>query len=198
MTGASTGSLHLRNAQRGEASILDDPAVQQPNLPLAALRDFGIMSDQYQGRGVRGLVFEQVIDHETPGAGVQISGWLVGEQQLRPGDESPGDRDALLFASRQLPGIMAQAMAEADSGQTFGRSRESVASAIELKRDRDVFESGHRRDQMEGLEYDADPSSAQPGERILSERSEVVAVNPHKPGARPLQPSEHHHQGRLS
>ena len=90
-------------------------------------------------------------------------------------------------------------MAEADRrrGPSAAAAKASRAAA-ELERDRDVFEGGHRRDQVKGLEDDADPSAAQPGERVLAEPAEIVAVDPHPSGARPLQPAEHHHQGRFA
>ena len=47
---------------------------------------------------------------------------------------------------------------------------------------------------MKGLEDDADPSAAEPGERILVEAAEIGPVDPHSSGARPLEPAEHHHQ----
>ena len=73
------------------------------------------------------------------------------------GNKCAGDCDALLLAARQLPGIMAQAMAEADRGESVCGGGERIAAAAELQRDRDVFERRHRRDQVEGLEDDADP-----------------------------------------
>ncbi len=41
---------------------------------------------------------------------------------------------------------------------------------------------------MKGLKHDADVSAPQPGQRILAERAEIVAVNPHPSGARSLDP----------
>ena len=82
----------------GSATIFDDPAVHQPNLALAPFCYGGIMSDQHQGRPVPGMLLEQAIDDELTGIAVEIPGGLIGEQQLRSGDESAGDRHALLLA----------------------------------------------------------------------------------------------------
>ena len=100
----------------GDAPIFDDPAVHQPNLALAAFGYGGIMGDQQQGRPVPGVLLEQAIDDELTGIAVEIAGGLVGEQQLRSGDEGAGDRHALLLAARQLAGIM---------GRGGGRGRPS-------------------------------------------------------------------------
>ncbi len=51
---------------------------------------------------------------------------------------------------------------------------------------------------MEGLKDDTDTSAAQPGQGILAERAEIVSVDLHLSGTRPLQPAQHHHQGRFA
>ena len=79
-------------------------------------------------------MLEQAIDDEAAGGGVEISGRLVGEQQFWLGDKGAGDRHALLLAARELSGIMAQAMTEADRGETLGGSGEGIASPGEFKR----------------------------------------------------------------
>ncbi len=47
------------------------------------------------------------------GRGVEVAGRLVGEDDLRLGDEGPGDGDPLLLAARELLGLMAEPAAEA-------------------------------------------------------------------------------------
>ena len=84
---------------RGRAAlVVDDPAVTQMYLPLAAFGDAWIMRDQEQGRAVPRLMLEQAIDHQAAGGSVEISRRLVGEEQLWPGDKGAGDRHPLLFA----------------------------------------------------------------------------------------------------
>src|SRR5271165_6820525 len=142
-------------------------------------------------------MLEQAIDNQAAGGGVEISCWFVGEQQFRFGYKGAGDSHALLLASRELPGIVGYAMVEADRGETPGGDRKSVAPPSELERERHIFERGHRRDQMKGLKHDADVRAAQPGQRILVERAEVVSVNPHSSGTRPLEPANYHHHRRF-
>src|SRR6516164_1961995 len=81
---------------------------------------------------------------------------------------------------------MGQTIAETDRGETLGRGRKGIAPTAQLERNCHVFECRHRRDQMKGLEHDADLCTAQPGQRVLVERAEVVSVEPHAPGARPV------------
>src|SRR5215472_3358862 len=106
--------MRSRRAPRGGnrrwrgARVLDDPAVQQMNLPLAALGDARIVGDQQQGRTVPCLILEETIDDQTARRGIEISRWLVREQQFRSTDKGAGDRHALLLAARELPRIMGQ------------------------------------------------------------------------------------------
>ena len=46
--------------------------------------------------------------------GVEVAGGLVAEHDRRAADQRPGDGDALLLAARQLGGLVAQPVAEAD------------------------------------------------------------------------------------
>ena len=85
-------------------------------------------------------------------------------------------------------------MIEADRREGFRGGGKCIGAAAEFERDRDIFERGHRGQQVKGLEDDADPSAAEPGERILIEAAEIDSVDSHLSGARPLQPAEHHHQ----
>src|SRR6516225_8680032 len=93
---------------------------------------------------------------------------------------------------------MGQTIAETDGGETLGRGRKGIAPTAQLERNCHVFECRHRRDQMKGLEHDADLCTAQPGQRVLVERAEVVSVEPHAPGARPLETADDHHDRRFA
>src|SRR5437016_4356360 len=180
------------------ALVVDDPAVAHMYLPLAAFGDAWIMRDQEQGCAVPRLMLEQAIDHQAAGGGVEISRRLVGEEQLWPGDKGAGDRHALLFAPRKLPGIMSQAMIEADRREPMSRDLERIAAATELERESDVFKCRHRRDQVKRLEHDTDAFAAKAGQRVFVERAEVVSADPYLSAAGPLQPAYDHHQRRFS
>ena len=67
-----------------------------------------------------------------------------------------------------------------------------------LERGGDVFLRGHRRQQVESLQNDADAPPAGAGERILSEPLEVLAGDLERSAARPLEAGEHRHQRALA
>ena len=89
-------------------------------------------------------------------------------------DRGAGERDPLLLAARELRRIMLEPGGEADRGELVGGAVEGVAGAGELERRRDVLERGHRRDQVEGLEDDADVGAAEARQRVLAHRRQLL------------------------
>ena len=65
------------------------------------------------------------VEDVAAGARVERAGRLVGEDDLGPGDERAGDRDALLLAAGELGGPVAQAVAEPDAGDDLARQARS-------------------------------------------------------------------------
>jgi acyl-CoA thioesterase I len=86
-------------------------------------------------------------------------------------------------------------MSETDRFQTLLGGGESVAASAEFERQRHILERRHGRNQVKGLKDDADPSTPEPGDRVLVKKPEIVAVEPHASGARPLEATDYHHQG---
>ncbi len=55
----------------------------------------------------------------APGAMIEVARRLVGEQHLGPGDQCPGDGDALHFAPRKFARLVFEPVAQADFLQEF-------------------------------------------------------------------------------
>ena len=110
-----------------------------------------------------------------PVLGVERSGGLVGEHDLGPGDERPGDRDALLLAAGELRGTVAQALVEPDPRGDLAHLRAPRAAAVEAQRQADVLGDRQRRHQVEGLEDEADALAPQDRQPPLAEPGEVDA-----------------------
>ncbi len=102
-------------------------------------------------------------------------GRLVGEDDLRPGDESAGDRHALLLPARELAGLVTGAVAEADPPGHLAQPLRVGAPLREPERERDVLLGGQRRNEVERLEDEADALAAELAERVLSEPAEISA-----------------------
>ena len=63
---------------------------------------------------------------------------------------------------------MGQALAKSHGTQFARGAVEGIAASGEFERDRNVFQRGHRADEVEGLEDDADARTAEPGEFVLA------------------------------
>ena len=133
------------------------------------------MGDHDKGRAVAPGEAEEEVDDRLTAGGIEIAGRLIGQKQARAGGGRAGQRDALLFAARELGGVVVGAVREAHGGQ-FGRGAgEGVAHPGEFEGRCDVFERGHGGDEVEGLEDDTHAGAPEEGELILVHRGEVLA-----------------------
>jgi hypothetical protein len=154
--------------------------------------------DQHQGGAPAGGECEQQVDDLPSGFPVEVAGRLVGQKQARLGRDGAGERNALLFAARQLRRVMREAMAEPDRVE-FGRGQvEGVRASGQLERHGDILQRRHRRDQVKRLEHDPERVAAEQGERVLVHSRKVTACNLDAPGCRLLQAGNHHHHRGLA
>jgi hypothetical protein len=117
-----------------------------------------------------------------PGRLVEIAGRLVGDNDGGIGCERAGERDALLFAAGQFRRIMMQSLCEADGGKLLLGACKSIALAGEFERHRDVLQRRHGRDQMEGLENDADIFAAKARQLSSSSMRQILPGHDHRTG----------------
>ena len=122
-------------------------------------------------------LLEQVHDlarHE----GVEVAGWLVGQEEGRVAGDGARDGDALLLAAGELRGHVLHARAQAhqikraaDALAPVGRVHAPVA-----QRHVDVVEDVQVRDEVEALEDEADALVAQLRARIIGQLAHVGAI----------------------
>src|ERR1041385_5252967 len=101
--------------------VVDDPAVEDRDLPGEARGDLALVRDHDDRRAVRVQLVEQREDRLAGGA-VEIARRLVGEHDCGPSDERTGDRDPLSLAAGELVRPRAETVAETDAGQGLGRT----------------------------------------------------------------------------
>ena len=166
----------------------------QADHAIAAMRERGIVRDQHQRHAALGMLVEEQIDDLLARGLVEIAGRLVGDEDGGIGCQRARERHALLLAAGELRRIMMQAIAEPDRLQLLGCALVGIGIAGELERHGDVLQRRHGRDQMEGLEDDADLAAAEAGQRVLVEGIERRAVDHHLSAIRTLQPRHHHQQ----
>ena len=136
-------------------------------------------------------LFQQVEDLAAGGA-VEVAGRLVGDQEVGVGDDGPGDRHALLLAAGELARVMMLAAGQADDSQR----RHDVLAPLaprqvrEQERQLDVLERRQDRDQVIGLEDEADVVGPPAGDLRLGEVAQVLAVHDHLAAGGPVEPGD--------
>ncbi len=95
--------------------MLDRFPVAQTDRPLRQTRHIGIMRDQHKRSPRAAIQLEHDLDDPCARLRVEVPRRLVGEKNLRPVDESTGERDPLLFAAGKLRRIMIDPLRESDA-----------------------------------------------------------------------------------
>ena len=109
---------------------------------------------------------------------------------LGPVDEGPRHRHALLLAARELRRVVVPAVAQSHPREQLLRAGPPVL-APQLERDLDVLAGGERRDEVEGLEDEADRLRPHPGPLVLAPgvaRSRPSSTT--RPRVGPVEPGE--------
>ena len=187
------GHLSPSPLRSGERRLLE-PARVHVQHPVAALRQRGVVGDQHQCRAMLAMATKQQFDDLAPGCLVEIAGRFVGDDDRGIRRERAGERDALLLAAGKFGRIMAQPAAKPDGHQFALGTRQSVARAGEFERHGDIFQRRHGRDEMKGLEDDADIPAAKTRKFVLVSLCRFLAGNDDRAGIGPLQPGHHHEQ----
>src|SRR6185436_19239131 len=98
---------------------------------------------------------------------------------------------------RELGRIVMASPAQSDPAQELVRALLGLEPA-ELQRHLDVLARGEGRDELEGLEHEADLLTAQAGSLVFAERAELDAVEPDASGGRTVEPGEQSEERALA
>ena len=113
-----SAAMATRNEEGGFTTTSRHLVVAEGETPPRAPRDIGFVRDEDHGDAGSVQSLEHSDDLHT-GAGVESASRLIGENDMRIVDESPGDRDALLLTSGQLLGMVRRAMRKSDRGEAL-------------------------------------------------------------------------------
>jgi hypothetical protein len=159
------------------AFVLLDLAVADVDGAVRVLGDVALVRDQDDGVAVRVQPLEQAHDLLARGA-VQVAGGLVRQQDGRGHHESAGDGDALALAARQLVRAVVDALAQLDHLQRLAGAGETLflGDAGVDERQLHVVQRGRARQQVEGLEDEADLAVAHGRQLVVVHLGHHVAV----------------------
>ncbi len=194
---AAVRRVRERTSQRMARTMLRRVEVQMAVSKLDAAvglaRDVRVV--RHHQDGVAGVVqfAENLEDHCFVGL-VEISGGLVGENDLRLIDQRARNGHSLLLAAGELRGEMRQAVAESHTLQRF-LGLLFVRDAMEILRKHHIFKSREIRHEMKLLEDEADLFRAVTHQLVFAEFRKIDAVNYHMAGGESVQAAENVDQG---
>src|SRR6266700_2724245 len=114
-TSASQGAHALKHRVGGGlVEFAHDGTVRQEDDPVRVGGAARIVGDHHDRLSDVAHRLLQEGQQARGGVGVQVAGGLVGEDDVRPGDQGARARHPLLLAARQLAGAMVQPVAEAE------------------------------------------------------------------------------------
>ncbi len=179
----------------------DDAAVAEVEHAVGVARGDRVVRDHRDGLAVLAARSGEQSQHLAPGLRVEVSGGLVGEDQIRCGGEGAGDRHALLLTAGQLVRTMSEPRTEPErldksvDARPLDRTRPTT---VELERKHDVAERIERRDQVERLEDEADASTPQDREVDVTEAGDLGVSDPGTPFGGIVESRHDVHQGGLA
>ena len=193
VSASMSGSLRRR-------PVMGDVAVEEMDDAVRVGRHIGLVGDH--GDGDAGVAVERGEQFHDVAAGrrVEVAGRLVGEDDLRAGDDGPRDGDTLLLAAGKLVGIVAGAVGKADLGERLERQTPPLGrrhAAID-QRQLDILDRRGARQQVEALEDEAEEMTADPRLMAGVEVADADAVEGIGAGGRPVEAAQDVHRRRLA
>src|SRR6516164_3265763 len=159
------------------ADPLSQHSVADRHGPGRVGRYVRVVGDDHDGEAAGVELVEQF--HERGGVTrVQVPRRLVAQQQARPVDQGPRDRDPLAFSAGQRGGERLEPMPKPDGAERVDRSLEPDTSrclVVQLG-EQHVLQRRPVGQQVEGLEDDPDPPAAQRRPIPVVQRARVQAV----------------------
>lgn len=156
------------------------------------------MGHQQQRRPLLRLQGEEELHDPGTGFRIEIPGRLVSQQKRWARHEGPGQGDPLLLATGELPRVVMPPRLEADAGQGRCRLPGGIGNSGEFEGERDILGGGHRRDEVKGLENDADMTPPEAGQGVLVELGDIDSGDADAAGGRLLETGDRHQQGGLA
>ena len=163
-------------------------AVSKLDAAVRLTRDVRVVRHHQDGMASIMQFTENLDDHRFVGL-VEISGGLVGENDLRLIDQRARNGNALLFATGKLRGEMRQPLAEAHAPQRFFSLR-FVRDTVEILCEHHVFNRRKIRHEMELLEDEADFFRAVTHHLAFTKFRKIDAVNDHMARSECVQAAE--------
>lgn len=190
-----------RSPQRSDGVVGDDASVAEVEHAVGVAGGDRVVRDHRDRLPVLAARGGEQTQHLTAGLRVEVAGGLIGEHEVGCRGEGAGDGDTLLLTAGQLvrtvgePRAQAERLDEPVDARALDRTR---TATVELEREHDVAEGVERRDEVEGLEDEADPATPQDGEVDVAQAGDLGVADPRASLGRAVESRHDVHQGRLA
>src|SRR5215813_9802668 len=174
-SGAGSEACCERQSSR---QSLEHPVLEREDFVRALDQPRIVGREDEGGRGL-GLDPMHQVDDQVAGPGVEVGGGLVGQDQRRALHEGTTDGDALALSSTQLVGESIAETGKPDLVEHLERAFPAFSRLHFQEEERvlDVLVRGEDRDEVEGLEDEADVSGTEVGLGVVAERQDVHAAD---------------------
>jgi len=166
---------------------------------VRVLGDVALVGDEHDRIALPVKTVEQGHDLGAGGR-VKVSGGLVGQQDRRIVDQRPGDGDALPLSAGEFAGLVVHALFEVGEAQGLLGPLDPLLgrhAGID-QRQFDVVQGRGARQQVEGLEDEADLLVADAGQFVVAQVAHQVAVDEVIAFGGRVQAADQVHQRRLA
>ena len=194
--------MDLRTTARHCQPSRGDDAVADRHRAVRAGGEIAVVGD-VEDRRALGVEPLQQVEHLGRGAGVEVAGRLVADQQRRVVGQRAGDRDPLLLAAgqlrRQLVGLVRQIRRARGCAARSARAL-ALGAAVREKSSGSIAFSTPSASAAAGRTGTRSPtrSPAPDGELLLAHRVDPPAADRDRPGGRPVDAGDHVHDRRLA
>jgi len=181
------------------ALVARDLAVAHAHDAPRVRRDVGLVGDEDHGVALAPDLLEGGHDL-LAGVGVEVAGRLVGQHDAGPVDQRARDRHPLALSARQLVGPVLDAIREPDQRQRLARAAPAllVLDPGVDQRQLDVVERVGARQQVEGLEHEADLVVAHPRQLVVSLLGDLLVLEPVRAAGRGIEAADDVHERRFA
>src|SRR5215207_5161925 len=201
--GAAAGGSRRRTraaAAPGACLLIDmQPAVAEDQPAGVDLVHEAEVVGGDDNRGAEPVELDEQAQQPPPQRRIDVAGRLVGQQQVGPDDQGPGDGGALLLAARQHRRQNVHALAEPHPAQQLDdlAAIARLVLALHAQGEGHVLEGGQVVEEPEILEHYAH-APAQPGQAFLRDAAHLLAEYGHEAARRPHRHQDQAQQRRLA
>ncbi len=156
------------------------------------------MGDHHDGLGEALAGDLHQSQHILAGAGVQVAGGLVGQEDGGLGGQGPCDGHPLLLAAGEVVGQALEFFLQAQGGDDLVQVALVRLLPIQLDGEDDVLPYAEHRHQVVRLEHKPDLPPPENGQGLIFQGEDVLSVHSNSAGGGPVQAPQHVEQGRLA